>query len=331
MSAPFESTAVRIRDQAAVGEARRVARALATALGFDQVATEEAAIVATEASRNVLVHGGGGEVVLTVRADGASIDLLALDRGPGIADLGKAMRDGYSTGGTAGHGLGAISRMAALLDVYSVPGRGTALLARLGPSSESGPVEVGAVCAALASERQAGDGWAFATPGGRPVALVADGLGHGPRAAEAARAAVAIFRQHASLPADRLLERIHQALRATRGAAVAVAEVTGAGRTVRYAGIGNIAGTLRGSRETRRMVSLPGTAGHEARSIRCFEYDWPEGGVLIMHSDGVATRWDLDAYPGLAVHAPALVAGVLYRDFGRPRDDATVLVARRRA
>ncbi len=329
---PPHSIAVPLRDDSGVGEARRAARALARALGFRDVEAEHLTIVATEASRNAVLHGGGGELVLTADPDGAFVDVLVLDRGGGIADLARAMRDGYSTAGTPGHGLGAISRLASLLDVYSAPGLGTALLARVGEArpSVAGGIEVGAICVPVSAEPVSGDAWAAEPAGGRHVVLLADGLGHGVLAAEAARAAVSAFRSHAALSADRLVERLHQELRPTRGAAIAVAELTGEGDRLRFAGIGNISGLLWSSTKTRRMVSLAGTAGHEARSIRGFDYDWPDDGtLLIMHSDGVATHWDLASYPGLAVHHPALVAGVLYRDFARRRDDATVVVARR--
>jgi anti-sigma regulatory factor (Ser/Thr protein kinase) len=321
---------VLLRDDSGVGEARRAARALARGLGFGDVATEHAAIVATEASRNAVLHGGGGELVLTAGPEGGYVDVLALDRGRGIGDLRRAMEDGYSTGGTAGQGLGSISRLAALLDVYSAPGLGTAVLARVGASAATPGVEAGALCVAVLPEPESGDAWAVASPDGRPVVLVADGLGHGARAAEAAHAAVRAFRRHAGLSAERLVERLHQELRPTRGAAIAVAELSADGDRLRYAGIGNISGLLHGSTKTRRMVSLAGTAGHEVRTIRGFEYDWPDDGtLLVMHSDGIATHWDLASYPGLAAHHPALVAGVIYRDHGRRRDDATIVVARR--
>ncbi len=64
------------------------------------------------------------------------------------------------------------------------------------------------------------------------------------------------------------------------------------------------------------------------RKFQEFAYPFPKGATLVMHSDGLISRWTLDAYPGLAAHDPALVAGVLYRDFQRGRDDVTVLVAR---
>jgi hypothetical protein len=192
-------------------------------------------------------------------------------------------------------------------------------------------MEVGAVSVPLAGEEVCGDAWAVEWPEGRPVVLVADGLGHGPQAAEAARLAADAFGRHAALAAERIVEHVHHALRPTRGAAVAVAEATGVGAGLRYAGIGNISGTIISSLQVRKMVSLPGTAGHEARTIRAFDYEWPGDGLLVLHSDGVATHWDLAAYPGLAQHHPALVAGVLFRDHARKRDDATVVVVRRAA
>lgn len=322
-----DSVLVRARDESAVGEVRRAARRLARELGLAEVAAEHAAIVASEACRNLVVHGRGGDLVLTAMPAGPALDVLALDRGPGIPDLQRAMQDGFSTAGTAGQGLGAIARIASVLDVYSTPGHGTALFARVGKLA--GARDVGAICVPVQSERTSGDGWAVEAPGGLPVLLVVDGLGHGARAAEAAHVAVAAFRKHAARPAEEALAQLHLALRPTRGAALAVAEPTGGGASLRWAGIGNISGALVGSAKVRKMVSLPGTAGHEARSIRAFEYEWPEDALLIVHSDGVATHWDLAAYPGLALRHPAVVAGVLFRDFARARDDATVVVVRR--
>jgi anti-sigma regulatory factor (Ser/Thr protein kinase) len=330
MTALRQSIVIRARDDSGVGEARRAARRLARDVGMADVGVEQAAIVATEACRNLVMHGRGGELVLTPVAGGAAIDVLALDRGPGIADVAKAMNDGYSTAGTAGQGLGAIARIAAVVDVYSLPAKGTVLLARVGKAPRL-PLDVGAVCVAVAGEAECGDAWWVESPGGHPAVLVVDGLGHGARAAEAARAAVTAFEKHAALPVDRMIESLHAALRPTRGAALAVAQMAAAGGDVRYAGIGNISAVLLGSRKVRKMVSLPGTAGHEARTIRTFDYEWPDDGLLIMHSDGIATHWDLGTYPGLAVRHPAAIAGVLYRDFARPRDDVTVVVARRSA
>ena len=64
------------------------------------------------------------------------------------------------------------------------------------------------------------------------------------------------------------------------------------------------------------------------RKVQEFVLPWNAGAMLIMQSDGLASRWDLEQYPGLIGCHPALIAAVLYRDYTRGRDDVAVLVAR---
>ncbi|HMB03511.1 MAG TPA: SpoIIE family protein phosphatase [Isosphaeraceae bacterium] len=160
--------------------------------------------------------------------------------------------------------------------------------------------------------------------------MVADGLGHGARAAEAAQAAVRIFHDRAAAGPAAVLQAAHLGLRNTRGAALAIAEIDRAAGAVRFAGIGNIAATILGPDGERgtNLVSHNGTVGHEMRKVQEFVSPWPEGSLLVMHSDGLGTHWRLGRYPGLVARHPSLIAGVLYRDFKRGRDDVTVLVAR---
>jgi hypothetical protein len=78
------------------------------------------------------------------------------------------------------------------------------------------------------------------------------------------------------------------------------------------------------------MVSRNGTAGHIAPKVQEFHYPVPSGAIMVMFSDGLGTHWDLRAYPGLLQRSAAVIAGVLYRDFSRRKDDVTVVVARER-
>jgi anti-sigma regulatory factor (Ser/Thr protein kinase) len=326
----WDTTSLSMEEGSQVAAARRRAGELARVLQFDEATAGRVALTVTEAATNVLKHAGRGEMLLGVSRGGGPrfVEALALDRGPGMADVARCFEDGYSTAGSAGTGLGAVRRLTSTCEIYSRPG-GTALLMRIGPERErAGPVGVAGLSVALAGEALCGDAWDHEAEGGMLRVLVVDGLGHGAGAAEAARECVRAFRRHRGAPPAARVERLHEALRASRGAAVAVAEIDPGRRLLRFAGLGNIGGVVYGDGPGRHLVSHHGTAGHEIRRIAEYTYPWPAHGVLVMHSDGVATLRDLAAYPGLLHRDPALVAGVLYRDFARRRDDATVVVAR---
>lgn len=335
---PGLSVALSLDEASKAGEARRIATAMADRLGFDETGRGRAAIVVTEAATNLYKHARGGQLILRALEEKGSVGLevLAVDRGPGMADVGRCMADGFSTAGSPGNGLGAIARLSSSFELFSSTETGTTAVARLwnGPPAERrGPgLEFGIVNLPLAGEEVCGDAWAVDEQPGRSVVLVVDGLGHGLPAADAAREAVDCFREHALHTPERILRAAHEALKKTRGAAMAVAAVDYDRREVRYAGIGNISGVILppGDAKSTSMVSHNGTIGHVVRKVQEFTYPWPPGSLLVMHSDGLATHWQLARYPGLATRHPGLIAGVLYRDFRRERDDVSVLVAAER-
>jgi hypothetical protein len=189
-------------------------------------------------------------------------------------------------------------------------------------------IAVGAICKPMPGETRCGDGWGCELLADRCILVLVDGLGHGTGAAAAAELAVASVQQHRAKAPAAIVQSAHDALRATRGAALAVAEIDFAQQSIRYCGIGNICATIIAGDNLRHLVSYNGTAGHEARKIVEFTYPWSANALLIMHSDGLMTRWNLQAYPGLLQRHPSLIAGVLYRDFVRGRDDVTVLAAK---
>ncbi|MGI4827240.1 MAG: ATP-binding SpoIIE family protein phosphatase [Janthinobacterium lividum] len=318
-------------DQSEVGNARRQAQALGSSLDFTERRCGELAIVVTEAARNLATHGGGGELILTPwKMDELSgVDMLALDHGPGIPNVVVALQDGYSTAGTPGNGLGAIERLAQHTEVYSPAGKGTAVLARLLASEEMNADRLpkfGSVVVPFGEETTSGDAWGISYSKDRTVYLMADGLGHGPIASEAGQQAMRTFHENAHLQPRQLLLALHAALQKTRGAAVGIAEISHERKSLTYIGAGNIASSLCCSGRTRSLVSMNGTAGHNMGTLQEFTYPLGDDRLLLMHSDGLLTRWQLAEYPGLASRHPALIAGVLYRDFSRRRDDATVLV-----
>ncbi|HYC04901.1 MAG TPA: ATP-binding protein [Azospirillaceae bacterium] len=323
---------ITVTDQSQVSDARRRVGALARGAGFDETEAGKVAIVVTELATNLLRHGGGGEILASVDSTDGGLAVLALDKGPGMASVEACLRDGFSTGGTQGTGFGAIRRQSRAMDVWSKPGSGTAILCRFGGSEPPADgLRVGGVCVPMPGEEASGDGWSCSGTGsGARTILVADGLGHGPQAATAALEAGRLFLRRPDDPVPTILETLHHGLRATRGAAVAVARVEPALRRVAFGGVGNIAGTVFAAGQHKKTVSHTGTAGVSARRFQEFVYPIDGDWLLVMHSDGVSGGWSLDSYPGLAMRDPLLVAGVLYRDFSRRRDDSTVVVARGR-
>jgi len=333
----IDAVAVPVTEESQVGEARRIAVALAAELGFNETDRGKVAIVTTEAARNAVKHAREGELLLQTfkTAVGFSIEIVALDRGPGMANVGQCLRDGFSTAGTPGTGLGAIKRLSSFFDIHSVRELGTALLARLEPtqnsrqsSQTSNYLEFGVVHLPKAGEQICGDSWATENYLDKNLILVADGLGYGGLAQEASGEAVRIFRENAKLGPKAILEKAHPALKNTRGVAGAIAQIDRTQKTICFAGIGNISGVVFTDNQTRSMVSYNGTVGHRMQKVAEFVYPWSPESLLIMHSDGLATQWDLNRYPGLATRHPALIAAVLYRDFKRTRDDMTVIVAK---
>jgi anti-sigma regulatory factor (Ser/Thr protein kinase) len=326
--------ALSVTDPSGAGDVRRRAVALAQGLGMDETDAGRAALAATEAATNLAKHSPAGGVVIVRpcgRGPARGVELLAVDRGPGMQSVEQCMRDGFSTAGSPGTGLGALSRVSDEFDLFSTPGKGTVLLSRVwggAPGPPDTAVSVGGVSVAKPGQNVCGDHWSVAHGPARCALVCADGLGHGPDAAAAAQAATHAFDRHPDEGPEALLERMHGALRATRGAAVSVAEIDTRARQVRYAGVGNVAATLWTAEGGRTLVTHNGIVGAEMRKVQGFDHPLPAWWLLVMHSDGVSGRWSLDAYPGLVRRDPAVIAAVLYRDFCRGTDDATVVVAR---
>ena len=291
------------------------------------------AIVVTELGNNLALHTKGGTLLLRTLSQGskAGVEILSLYAGPGVANFNECLRDGYSTAGTSGTGLGAVKRASHVFATHSQPGIGTVLLSEVWakpPDLRAGRYwQCGAVNVAMPRELVCGDSWAeqYRRPDVIRV-MIADGLGHGVFAAEASARAVEIFERLPSVELPALLEQMHEGMRSTRGAAVAIAEIDLTRELVAYAGIGNIFASIVTHDSSASLVSMNGTVGLECRAYRLFSYPWPRAGALVMMSDGLRSHWQLDKYHGLLERHPGLIAGVLYRDYSRGSDDTTVLV-----
>ncbi|HZO94644.1 MAG TPA: ATP-binding SpoIIE family protein phosphatase [Candidatus Baltobacteraceae bacterium] len=321
-----------VEDLSAAGRVRRSAAGLAKRLGFDEHRAGEVAIAGTELGTNLARHAEHGAIALRVRrcGDRAAVELIALDAGPGMADLDALASDGRSTRGTLGIGLGAVIRLASRFDAHSVPGRGTAMVATFWPGEPPGaPAPVGMLTRAMHGQPVCGDACAVRNGGTATTLVLVDGLGHGPLAAAAAHEALRSFAEaSADESPARLLQRFDGALRSTRGAAASVVRIDRDAGTLAFAGIGNVAVWLDDGERRRALLGRPGIVGARAKEAPEQTVPFQEGALVVLHSDGLTSKWDLNAYPGLRRRDPELSAATLLRDAGIRHDDASVIVAK---
>jgi len=328
------SVVMPIADSSHVGEARRITARFTADMGLPERERGLVALIVTELGNNLAKYARDGQLV--IRALGAQpdggIEILSLDTGPGFPDVDRRVADGYSSGGTPGNGLGAVRRLSRQFDVYSALGAGTAVMSRVVPAAGTARraverLQVGAVCVPLQGQDQCGDSWVVFQDASRAILMLVDGLGHGSLAAAAADEAVRIFDANRGESAMEILARAHLALRNTRGAVMAVAETDLSDGSVSFVGVGNISACLIEDGRRRHMISVNGTVGFIAKP-RAFAYTWRKNAVMVLSSDGVSTRWQLEQFPDLLGRHPSLIAGVLFQNYAGHRDDASILAVR---
>jgi anti-sigma regulatory factor (Ser/Thr protein kinase) len=332
LSEPLAASAVRemrwtrVDDVSAVGACRSSAAVMAASLGFPASRADELALAVTEAASNLHKHAIDGAMLVRICRAAAEpgIEMVTIDSGPGVRDTSAAMRDGHSTAGSLGVGLGTIRRLADTCEFYSAAGRPTVLVARFWPRPQPYRASCAGLVRPITGETECGDAFAAAQVGDVLTGVLCDGLGHGPLAAHAANEAVGVVLGDPGIDPAALVERVHRRLDATRGAAVAIVQVTR--RVVRFAGLGNVAGWIVSDASRSGLVSVPGIAGHQARTIRAFDYQLPEDGAVVLHSDGLTSKWDVRVLPGLAARDPLVIAAALLAAAGVHRDDAGILV-----
>ena len=339
-----------IKDDSQVGAARRAVHRFASRQGLREEQLSDLDIVVQEIATNAARYATSGGCLHWREAPGGEpgIELFYYDKGPGIYDLERALRDGVSTGGSLGTGFGAMRRLLDEFDAHSVP-KGTTRRLSNARRTTYGTVILGRKWADPAPEGEAGrrragarrvGSWSRPRPGeesngdacfvsehdGELLLAVVDGLGHGRGANEAASAAVETLEQWRGEPLEELVWGVHESLRATRGAVMGAVVLDRARESFTYAGVGNVEVRLLGSAEPGRPIPSNGTLGARLSNVRVWPHRLSEGTILVLASDGISATWDIAAYPGLASKSPQMLAGVLLRDFARSSDDATVLV-----
>lgn len=328
---PRPTAHIAVDHYSAVHLAAETARAVAGQCGLPGALPDRAAVIASELASNLANHATNGALFIQSLPLGGGMEIVAADHGPGIGELHQCLADGYTTGSTLGAGLGAVKRIATTLTIRTAPGDGTLVSARLTApdGTASADQEAGAICVPAEREQTSGDGCALADHGTARTALVVDGLGHGPHAAEAAQVALRTFHRGPDAPLPEILTGLHRALRRTRGAAVGLLRLHPG--QAEYCGVGNVrVVTLTSLGPGHRLSGQPGIAGLNMTPPHVRAFPVPPGGTVLLHSDGVDHRWAQAPSAFVRRLPPSLLAASLVHSHRLPRDDATVLAARPR-
>ncbi len=323
-----------IYDEASVSEARQRARAAAAAAGMSADAAATLALIASELAHNQLRHARGGQIAASVfaRGDRLGVEIVAADRGGGIADPSAAIEHGASTGGGLGAGLAGVLRLADEVDFDIRLGQGTCVWARK-IEGASHRREVAVLGRPADGERVSGDDACFVRDDDTLVLALADGLGHGPDASLAARAAVETVRNAPARALPDLLREAGAALVRTRGAAMSIVRIDERFAELRHAGVGNVTAHVVSADSQRAFSGISAVLGMEParaplRRARTDEDHAPFGpwDVAFLFTDGLTTRTRLESESGALRRHPVLIADALLKAFGRTHDDATVIV-----
>lgn len=326
-SYPFE-----ILESSQIGEVRRFCARICEALDFTEERAYQVTIVINELGNNLIKYAVGG--VLIIRADRHEdqniLHIISIDSGPGMLDVEVNMRDGYTTGTTPGTGLGAVRRLSDAFDIYSDT-QGTIISSIHGSRTSNINEEflIGAVTFPFSGEVFCGDAWAFRCAQGSCSLIASDGLGHGEHAYRTSLLAVEMFLSKPNLKLDEMMMLLHSTLKRTRGAAIFLLNIVR--DQIQFAGVGNIRTVICfPDNHTQTLISQNGTAGLQVRDPRVLSEEWPRGSAIVLHSDGIQTRWDLSRYKNITLYHPNILAAALMRDYRRPNDDSMIVVLTRR-
>lgn len=339
---------LRVRNNSDVGQVARKAQQLAKEIGFSDVAQEEIKITANELASNLIVHNAvEGNIFLypLYRYDESGIAVVSSDQGPGIASISSAMADHRSTAGSMGCGLGAVKRLMDEFDIVSTPAEGnkhradyvnynggTLIVSRKWCNSvvhkprQKNTFQWGAVSRPLPGYKENGDAYYIKETDTDIFAVVIDGLGHGHEAEEASQMALSVIKEKETMPFEQLFPYLHETLMGTRGVALTAISLDKIKRSFTHSAVGNVESRLFPN-QTNSPLTRSGVLGHgKLPPLRIRSYPWPDNGMLIIHTDGITSRWGHLTETDALKHHPLLVSHFLLHNYERPRDDATVLV-----
>ncbi|KAB7730465.1 SpoIIE family protein phosphatase [Rudanella paleaurantiibacter] len=321
-------------DRSYVASLKKRISHIAAGIGFSAQRLAEIDLVVAEMASNLIKHAGGGEMLVRhIRTPGyTGLELISIDKGPGIADPSRMFQDGVSTAGTLGHGLGAIKRLSDLAQLYSIKGWGTILLVRIflkPPLNTPSGFEFRSLLVPKPGEEVSGDGCYVKQTPGHIKLLLGDGLGHGPEANKAVQAAIQAFRVCPDHQPAAIVRHMHQSVSKTRGLVGSVVVYDCQTHQWNWCGVGNITTRLSGAMTAKNFLPYNGIIGMNVpTTLNNHVLPFERGQLLIMCSDGLHTRWDHTRYPLIHRYDLTILAAALYKDYARQTDDTSLFVGR---
>lgn len=301
---------------------------------FPKTSINNLDIIIAELTSNLQKYStGGAEFLVRLCKDNANefLEVVCMDNGPGIANLTKVLNDHFSSSNTLGHGLGSIRRLSDEFDIYSQPGWGTIIVIRIfkdpqKPQKESPQLRFGALLVPKFGEIACGDGYCLVRNRNGFRVLVADGLGHGPDAQTAVKAAIDTFINCKEEQANDVVKVIHQNIRKTRGVVANVYLFNTVKKEWNICGVGNISTKFLGGVLQKNYIPYNGIIGHNIpntlNDVMLKKEDYNQ---FVACSDGIRSRWDLLKFPELLKRDPMIITAAVYKEFARQNDDMSVV------
>ena len=322
--------AVDIVDEFSIYTVLNHAKDIALDLKFNNIQVNEIEIVVSELVTNIIKHGGGkGQVRFFFKAENPdALEIEVEDWGKGIDDFYLALEDGYTSGGGLGGGLPAINRLMDSFKLVSRPGSGASFYAakkiqtkNINPGPQwrfsvySGPLE---------SEKENGDGYFIKKRGSISYVFLIDGLGHGIEAHHATQKALRHLENIYHWPEKDIIDVLHQKLASTRGIVIGLMIVNDEEDTLRFTGIGNIAGYIIG-KKSASFLNYSGIVGSNVRKFKTFEYSVESDSVLVLHTDGIKGDWS-KSFDRFWDGNLQQFAHEIFTEYSRATDDSSIIV-----
>jgi anti-sigma regulatory factor (Ser/Thr protein kinase) len=336
MSLPLRQTVI-VSFKSDIAAARLAVKEMTAALRFDEQTSEEVVLVASELASNLIKHATHGKLeLIPVTTDGRfGIRIESLDNGPGIADSEQAIIDGYSTTGSLGYGLGAVNRLMDELDINlrQEPEGGTRIVCtRWLVVRETCvmpcPLSFGSVTRPHPAMKANGDAFVIKQWGTHALVGVIDAVGHGELAYQVAQTTRQYLENHFDQSMLHLFRGVTRACRGTRGVVMALARFDWAQSKLTFAAIGNIEARVFGSMDPMSFITRRGIIGVNAPNPVVLEHTWEPRYIMVLHSDGLRTRWRWEDFPNFAEAPAQRIAHRLVTTLARADDDATAVVVK---